>query len=63
MDADATGRAGFDARLVLNGDRIRSARDGGGRCFDETLAEDSLCPDPDGSLVGKAGHSRGPHGR
>jgi ketosteroid isomerase-like protein len=55
MDADTTGRADLDALLALNDDYIRSVQDGDVRRFDEILAEDFLCSNPDGSLVDKAG--------
>ncbi len=54
MDADAAGLADLDTLLALNADYIRSVQDGDVRRFDEILAEDFLCSNPDGSLVDKA---------
>jgi ketosteroid isomerase-like protein len=39
--------------LALNADYIRSVQDGDVRRFDEILADDFLCSNPDGSLVDK----------
>jgi len=41
--------------LALNADYIRSVQNGDVRRFDEILAEDFLCSNPDGSLVDRAG--------
>ncbi len=38
----------------LNADYIRSVQDGDVRRFDEILADDFLCSNPDGSLVDRA---------
>jgi ketosteroid isomerase-like protein len=38
---------------ALNREYIRSVQEGDVRRFDEILAEDFLCSNPDGSLVGK----------
>src|SRR2546430_10888535 len=40
-----------DALLELNRDYIRSVQAGDVRRFDEILADDFLCSNPDGSLV------------
>ena len=55
MNADAAAaRNDLDALLALNDDYIRSVQDGDARRFEEILAEDFLCSNPDGSLVDKA---------
>jgi ketosteroid isomerase-like protein len=41
--------------LELNRDYIRSVQNGDVRRFDEILAADFLCSNPDGSLVDRAG--------
>jgi ketosteroid isomerase-like protein len=57
MDADTmpAARRDIDALLALNDDYIRSVQGGDVRRFDEILADDFLCSNPDGSLVDKAG--------
>jgi len=57
MDADmpAAARNDLDALLALNDDYIRSVQKGDVRRFEEILADDFLCSNPDGSLVDKAG--------
>jgi ketosteroid isomerase-like protein len=42
-----------EALLALNADYIRSVQHGDVRRFDEILADDFLCSNPDGSLVDK----------
>jgi len=48
-------RSDHDALLALNRDYIRSVQTSDVRRFDEILAEDFLCSNPDGSLVDRAG--------
>src|ERR1044071_6106647 len=43
----------LDTLLALNSDYIHSVQHGDVRRFDEILAEDFLCSNPDGSLVDK----------
>ena len=45
----------LDALIALNRDYIHSVQHGDVRRFDEILAEDFLCSNPDGSLVDKRG--------
>jgi ketosteroid isomerase-like protein len=47
----ATARSDLDILTALNHDYIASVQHGDVRRFDEILAEDFLCSDPDGSLV------------
>ena len=42
-----------EALIALNADYIRSVQHGDVRRFDEILADDFLCSNPDGSLVDK----------
>ncbi len=44
-------RSDLDALTALNDDYIASVQHGDGRRFEEILAEDFLCSNPDGSLV------------
>ena len=44
-----------DALLELNRDYIRSVQTSDVRRFDEILADDFLCSNPDGSLIDRAG--------
>src|SRR5437660_2693262 len=44
-------RTDLDVLLELNRDYIRSVQAGDVRRFDEILADDFLCSNPDGSLV------------
>ena len=44
-----------DTLLALNRDYIRSVQTSDVRRFDEILAKDFLCSNPDGSLVDRAG--------
>lgn len=53
--AAATTRTDLDALTALNRDYIHSVQHGDVRRFDEILAEDFLCSNPDGSLVDKKG--------
>lgn len=53
---DANGaRNDHEALLALNDDYIRSVQNGDVRRFQEILADDFLCSNPDGTLVDKAG--------
>ena len=54
MRSDTAERTDLDTLLGLNDDYIRSVQQGDVRRFDQLLAEDFLCSNPDGSLVGKA---------
>src|SRR2546429_8326489 len=51
MKTDTTTGSGLDALTALNHDYIASVQNGDVRRFDEILAEDFLCSNPDGSLV------------
>ena len=53
MKTDTTTGSGLDALIALNHDYIHSVQHGDVRRFDEILAEDFLCSNPDGSLVNK----------
>ncbi len=53
--AAATTRSDIDALTALNRDYINSVQHGDVRRFDEILAEDFLCSNPDGSLVDRKG--------
>src|ERR1700757_1492146 len=53
MNTDAATRSDFDALTALNRDYIHSVQHGDVQRFDEILAEDFLCSNPDGSLVDK----------
>jgi ketosteroid isomerase-like protein len=55
MKNDTTTRSDLDALTALNRDYIHSVQHGDVRRFDEILAEDFLCSNPDGSLVDKRG--------
>jgi ketosteroid isomerase-like protein len=55
IDAARTAaRTDLDALLELNADYIRSVQNGDVRRFDQILAEDFLCSNPDGSLIDRA---------
>jgi len=54
MSTDTAARGDLDALLALNRDYIHSVQHGDVRRFDEILAEDFLCSNPDGSLVDKS---------
>jgi ketosteroid isomerase-like protein len=51
----ADARADLDTLLSLNRDYIESVQGGDVRRFDELLADDFVCSNPDGSLVDRAG--------
>ena len=53
MNIDTTAQSDLGALTALNRDYIKSVQDGDVRRFDEILAEDFLCSNPDGSLVDK----------
>src|SRR6266576_802745 len=53
MKTDTTTRSDLDALTALNNDYIHSVQHSDVRRFDEILAEDFLCSNPDGSLVDK----------
>src|ERR1700737_3755097 len=53
MKTDAAARSDLDELTALNRDYIHSVQHGDVRRFDEILAEDFLCSNPDGSLVDK----------
>jgi ketosteroid isomerase-like protein len=54
MDANATaGPHDLEALLALNRDYIGAVQNGDVRRFGEILADDFLCSNPDGSLVGR----------
>jgi ketosteroid isomerase-like protein len=53
MMADTAIHTDFDVLTALNRDYIHSVQHGDVRRFDEILAEDFLCSNPDGSLVDK----------
>ena len=53
MKTDTATQADIDALTVLNREYIHSVQHGDVRRFDEILAEDFLCTNPDGSLVDK----------
>ena len=53
MNAAAAARDDLETLLALNCDYIHSVQHGDVHRFDEILAEDFLCSNPDGSLVDK----------
>ncbi len=53
--AAATTRSDIEALTALNRDYINSVQHGDVRRFDEILAGDFLCSNPDGSLVDRKG--------
>ena len=53
MNIDTTARSDLDVLTALNRDYIHSVQHGDVRRFDEILAEDFLCSNPDGSLIDK----------
>jgi Domain of unknown function (DUF4440) len=53
MKIDTTTRSDLDALIALNRDYIHSVQHGDVQQFDEILAADFLCSNPDGSLVDK----------
>ena len=56
--ATLASRSDLDVLLDLNRDYIRSVQTSDVRRFDEILADDFLCSNPDGSLVDRAGFLR-----
>jgi len=54
MKTDAAARSDVDALTALNRDYIHSVQHGDVQRFEEILAEDFLCSNPDGSLVDKS---------
>lgn len=54
MRVDAPSTSDLDSLEQLNRDYIRSVQTADVRRFDEILAEDFLCSNPDGSLVDRA---------
>jgi ketosteroid isomerase-like protein len=55
MPVETVTHANVDSLQQLNRDYIRSVQTSDVRRFDEILAEDFLCSNPDGSLVDRAG--------
>ena len=55
MPAETVAHADLHTLQQLNRDYIRSVQTSDVRRFDEILAEDFLCSNPDGSLVDRAG--------
>lgn len=55
MPAEIVAHADVDTLQQLNRDYITSVQTSDVRRFDEILAEDFLCSNPDGSLVDRAG--------
>src|SRR5213593_2818176 len=55
MPAETIAKADVDSLGQLNRDYIRSVQTSDVRRFDEILAEDFFCSNPDGSLVDRAG--------
>ena len=53
MNTDTATQSDLDALTALNRDYIDSVQHGDVQRFDEILAEDFLCSNPDGSLVDK----------
>jgi ketosteroid isomerase-like protein len=53
MKPDAATQTDIDALTALNRDYIHSVQHGDVQRFDEILADDFLCSNPDGSLVDK----------
>ena len=54
MRTETTVNTDLDTLRDLNGDYIRSVQRGDVRRFDEILAEDFLCSNPDGSLIDRS---------
>jgi|SRR5262245_5631373 len=54
MPAQTTARTDLETLQQLNEDYIRSVQNSDVRRFDEILADDFLCSNPDGSLVDRA---------
>jgi ketosteroid isomerase-like protein len=55
MATTSASRIDLESLLELNHDYIRSVQTADVRRFDEMLADDFLCSNPDGSLVDRAG--------
>ncbi len=55
MSADSGAQQDIETLTALNRDYIDSVQHGDVRRFDEILADDFLCSNPDGSLVDRAG--------
>jgi ketosteroid isomerase-like protein len=53
LKTDAATQTDIDALTALNRDYIQSVQDGDVQRFEEILADDFLCSNPDGSLVDK----------
>jgi ketosteroid isomerase-like protein len=53
MESDTSTRTDLDQLISLNRDYVDSVQQGDVRRFQEILAEDFLCSNPDGSLVDK----------
>jgi ketosteroid isomerase-like protein len=53
VNTNTAKRSDLDALTALNGDYIHSVQHSDVQRFDEILAEDFLCSNPDGSLVDK----------
>ena len=53
MKTDTPTQSDVDVLAALNRDYIHSVQHGNAQRFDEILAEDFLCSNPDGSLVDK----------
>jgi ketosteroid isomerase-like protein len=58
MSTTLASRADLDTLLSLNADYIRSVQAGDVRRFDEILADDFVCTNPDASFVDRAGFLR-----
>jgi len=54
MKTDTATESDLDVLFALNRDYIQSVQNGDVRRFDEILADDFLCSNPDGSLVDKS---------
>ena len=55
MQTPVAAQSDLDTLLALNRDYIRSVQTSDARRFDELLADDFLCSNPDGSLVDREG--------
>jgi len=54
MGSATASKSELDVLLDLNRDYIRSVQDGDVQRFEEILADDFLCSNPDGSLIDRA---------
>jgi len=54
MGTDAATRSDHDTLIALNRDYIASVQQGDVQRFEEILADDFLCSNPDGSLIDRA---------